>query len=493
MEYNYIKQVKDVYCNGLYVHSGKDRDKEEAMYLQDVLPADFDLDNFRLTMEIYIMWSATAAAQDQNIITIDSSYRPFSLVTKNGNIFVRVNNGGTYFDTGIPYKLREWMRIDAGYNQGIFTINGKTFKIGKLFGKGDRGISSTDFGRGKNFNGRIRNLSVTSTKVAKLPNVLNKPEEVYCNGLYADVKDGEKSQYWQTNLGDTFTRHAFEFSFDFKPTFDEKTAQTYGNIITLDSGWRAFSLITKGSTLYVTTNNQRNYFNTGIPYKLGEWMHLDVFYGGGWISVNDTAGGKNFAIGVLNDGNLDNTLSTRNYSNGKSFKGYIKNVVVNSKYVKHTPNIILNKKAEVDCNGIYINSADKEACKYLYECLGDKMNRKDFHFRFDFIARKGDDKNDTIFSFDTSYRAIGIIFKDNRLAVQTNNQRNTFVTKTAFKFDTWQTVDLYYNHGSITFNGEHFFVGDLNGPGNNCISSNNMSNGHALKGAIKNLLVICAK
>ena len=46
---------------------------------------------------------------------------------------------------------------------------------------------------------------------------------------------------------------------------------------------------------------------------------------------------------------------------------------------------------------------------------------------------------------------------------------------------------------SITFNGEHIFVGDLNGPGNNCISSNNMSNGHALKGAIRNLLVISAK
>ena len=102
MEYKYSKQTNDVYCNGLYVWSGKDNDKEEALYLTDTLPAGFDLDKFTLSMEIYIMWSATAAAQDQNIITIDSSYRPFSLVTKNQNIFVRVNNGGTYFDTGIP-------------------------------------------------------------------------------------------------------------------------------------------------------------------------------------------------------------------------------------------------------------------------------------------------------------------------------------------------------------------------------------------------------
>ncbi|MBR2747118.1 MAG: hypothetical protein IKD95_02000, partial [Bacteroidales bacterium] len=103
------------------------------------------------------------------------------------------------------------------------------------------------------------------------------------------------------------------------------------------------------------------------------------------------------------------------------------------------------------------------------------------------------EKNDTVISFDTSYRAIGVIFKDGKLVIQTNNQRNSFTTKTTFKYDTWQTVDLYYNYGSITFNGEHIPVGELNGPGYNDISSNNMSNGHALKGAIKNLLVICAK
>ena len=492
MEYKYSKQTNDVYCNGLYVWSGKDNDKEEALYLTDTLPAGFDLDKFTLSMEIYIMWSATAAAQDQNIITIDSSYRPFSLVTKSQNIFVRVNNGGTYFDTGIPYTLKQWMKIDCSYNQGVFTINGKTFKIGKLFGKGNRTISSTDFGRGKNFNGRIRNLTVTSEKVAKLPNLLNKSDEVYCNGIYVEEQNGEKTKYWQVDLGENFNRHAFELSFDFKPMFDEKTASTYGNIITLDSGWRAISLMTKGSTIYVTTNNQRTYFNTGIPYKLGEWMHLDIFVGGGWISVNSPANGKNFAIGVLNDGRLDNTLSSKNYSNGKAFKGYIKNVVVNSKYVKHTPNIILNKKAEVECNGLYYYD-NKDTCKYMCECLGDKMNRKDFHFQFEFIAKKGNDKNDTIFSFDTSYRAIGIIIKDDKLAIQTNNQDNTFATKTSFKYDQWQKVDLYYNYGTITFNGEVIKVGDLNGPGNNCISSNNMSNGHSLLGAIKNLLVICAK
>ena len=79
------------------------------------------------------------------------------------------------------------------------------------------------------------------------------------------------------------------------------------------------------------------------------------------------------------------------------------------------------------------------------------------------------------------------------MVIQTNNQRNTFKTQTDFKYDEWQSVDLYYNYGSITFNGEHIYVGELNGPGNNCISSNNMSNGHALKGAIRNLLVITAK
>ena len=96
----------------------------------------------------------------------------------------------------------------------------------------------------------------------------------------------------------------------------------------------------------------------GESYQLEKGFLFDIVSG-------LPAGGKNFAVGVLNDGNLDNTLSTKNYSNGKSFKGYIKNVVVNSKYVKHTPNIILNKKAEVECNGLYYYD-NKDTCCRCY-------------------------------------------------------------------------------------------------------------------------------
>ena len=479
------QHLEDVYCNGLY--------GEGAKLLKDELESKFDWDSFEVQMDIYIMWTAEEAAQDRNILTIDTSWRAFGLVTKDKNIFVRVNNGGTYFDTGIPYKLRTWTHLDITYYQGLITINGVSFKVGKLFSLGNKIITSTDYGCGKNFKGHIRNLLVYSQKMPKLPVLLEKPEEVYCNGLYANDKNGEKSTYWEVDLGKDFNRHAFELSIDFKPMFDEKTAKARGNIITLDSTWRSFGLITKDDTLYITTNNQDNYFDTGIPYTLGEWMHLDIIYGGGWVSVNSPANGKNFAVGVLNDGRLNNVLSSKNYSNGNSFKGYIRNVVVKSKYVPHTPNIILKKLEETECNGIYYYSKDKDKCKRLFENLCNKINRKDFHFKFEYIAHKGTSINDTIFSFDTSYRAIGIIFKDDKVVLQTNNQRNTFKTKTNFKYDEWQTVDLYYNYGSITFNGEHIFVGDLNGPGNNCISSNNMSNGHALKGAIRNLLVISAK
>ena len=228
----------------------------------------------------------------------------------------------------------------------------------------------------------------------------------------------------------------------------------------------------------------------GMEQQLGKKLVYSISTDG-FVNVRKSPNISSKIVGVLATNRKGAVLMS---NKGTWWKVRIDNVVgyVNSKYVKHTPNIILNKKAEVECNGLYYYD-NKDKCKFLNECLGDKMNRKDFHFKFDFIAHKGTDKNDTIFSFDTSYRAIGIIIKDDKLAIQTNNQRNTFATKTSFKYDQWQTVNLYYNYGTITFNGETINVGELQGPGNNCISSNNMSNGHSLLGAIKNLLVICAK
>ena len=305
--------------------------------------------------------------------------------------------------------------------------------------------------------------------------VFQKLGAVYCNGVY-----GTDAQGLEVSLNSLFDRNCFTLSFDFLPEFTESYEQRNGNILTLDSGMRAMSLILYDGTIRVRTNNSRNEFDTAIPYSIDQWKHLDLTYEEGTLTVN----GKVFQVGRLNSG--DNVLSNRNYGNGAAFKGHIRNLVVKSK--KTDPaTVILSKPETVDCNGIY-----EDGAKALSENLGSKLNRRYFEISFDFNPISSDQKakNDNLITLDRSWRAIGLILRNGSVFVTTNNGSKTFDTGFKFKLNTWQHFTLILDGEDVTANGKYLPVGAIEwSPNNNLLSTLNYSNGRSFKGSIRKLVV----
>lgn len=168
----------------------------------------------------------------------------------------------------------------------------------------------------------IGGKGASSTFSHKTPShiILTKSESIYCDGVYhgADWEYDYKTTALYENLGPQFNRSFFSISFDYYMIQGD-------NIITIDTGRRVFGLVPKGNTIIVTTNNQDNYFDTLIDAMYEKWQHIDLIYDHGVLVIN----GKNLNIGELNSSS-DNILSSVNFSNGRCFKGNIRNLVVKS-------------------------------------------------------------------------------------------------------------------------------------------------------------------
>ena len=146
--------------------------------------------------------------------------------------------------------------------------------------------------------------------------------------------------------------------------------------------------------------------------------------------------------------------------------------------------IILSKPESVYSDGVYMSSSR------LHEDLGKQFNRNCFELSFDFKNDPGPNNSNNILTFDTSYRALGLIMrKDNTICVTINNAEKTFDTPVSFKPGEWTHIKLIYDNGRLTINDHVLQVGTLNGPGNNILSTNNFSNGSSFKGTIRNLIV----
>lgn len=321
-----------------------------------------------------------------------------------------------------------------------------------------------------------RGCASITTNSANPRIVFQKPEDVYCNGVYGDGAVG-----LEVTLNNQFERNCFTLSFDFLPEFSESDEGKNGNILTLDSSYRAISLNLSGGTLWVKTNNFRNVFDTALPYSANQWKHIDLSYDEGILTVN----GKVFQVGRLNSGN--NVLSNRNYSNGTAFKGHIRGLVVKSRKTEPAT-VILSKPDTVDCNGIYEGGASKA----LEVNLGSKLNRRYFEISFDFNPLSSDPnaKNDNILTLDSSWRALGLVLRNDSVFVTTNNGSKSFDSGFRFQLNTWQHFTLILDGENVTANGKFLPVGAIAwSTNNNVLSSLNYSNGHSFKGSIKNLVV----
>ncbi len=167
---------------------------------------------------------------------------------------------------------------------------------------------------------------VTTTK-----RVISKNECIVCDGVYKGTAD------LKIDLGtSSFNRHSFQISCDFMIL--PKQASSNLHVLTLDYFKNTLSIFLKpahpvdSSSMQarfpacVSVNNGKQTFAIGTLLS-NQWLHLDLRYCNGKLTVND----KVFQVGSLESvlqGN--NYLSSQDAIHKTSFRGAIKNLVVTS-------------------------------------------------------------------------------------------------------------------------------------------------------------------
>jgi hypothetical protein len=145
----------------------------------------------------------------------------------------------------------------------------------------------------------------------------------YCNGIYPgpswDEDESLGAQYFSTNLGNSLTRNHFKIFCQF---YIEEHKDQW--VLMLSESYRVLGINLNNGNIYISTNNQEKYYNTGYTYQLNTWNNITVEYNYGSIKVNND---KWFSVDI-NTQDGDNVLSSINYSNGNAFKGYLSNIVV---------------------------------------------------------------------------------------------------------------------------------------------------------------------
>lgn len=125
--------------------------------------------------------------------------------------------------------------------------------------------------------------------------------------------------------------------------------------------------------------------------------------------------------------------------------------------------------------------------------LGGEFNRNYFRVSFDFYVlstESSTNPRNNLIMLGTSHRVFGLKFGDNNtLLVTTNNGDHCWCTSISYVLETWQHVDLLYDHGTLYINDDYISIGELNEPGDNVLSSIDFSTGNCFYGYIKNLVV----
>lgn len=154
-----LNQTEETVCSGVYEYSG---DAQYAGYVKKNMGIRFDRNHFNLSFEFYPIRTDKHGSQYDTILTIDSAYRTFGFVMKNGHIIVTMHNGSFSYDTGISCRLQAWNKFLMGYDgdRGKLYIGNKSINVGKLRGFGDNIIASMNYANGHAFYGNIRNIVI---------------------------------------------------------------------------------------------------------------------------------------------------------------------------------------------------------------------------------------------------------------------------------------------------------------------------------------------
>lgn len=154
--------------------------------------------------------------------------------------------------------------------------------------------------------------------------IFSQPEEYYCDGVYYCDNETEHGLYIRVpNLNKNHFRLSFSFyPLSYKGSLGWTDAQ-YPMI--LGEGSRALGVCLKSDgKIHITTHNHNNIYDTDISYLLNEYNDVNLEYNNGDVIIN----GNVLHVGMLNISNDDLIFTSKCYSTGNAFKGYIKDISI---------------------------------------------------------------------------------------------------------------------------------------------------------------------
>lgn len=126
----------------------------------------------------------------------------------------------------------------------------------------------------------------------------------------------------------------FRVIFSFKALSNIRNSQEFMDnkqwpLVFTDCRLLGLCLFEDGS-IKISTNNQRHYYETGWNYSINKYVDIDMEYDHGQFIINGHRFNIDMDVSNFTSYSCDYGFHSVNYSDGNSFKGYIKDLEIYS-------------------------------------------------------------------------------------------------------------------------------------------------------------------
>ena len=165
--------------------------------------------------------------------------------------------------------------------------------------------------------------------------IYSQPSEFYCDGVYdpSELRDYKNGHALHTPNTKINLKH-FRVIFSFKALSNTGWCQGSSDnkqwpLMFTDCKLLGLCLFEDGS-IKISTNNQRHYYETGWNYSINKYVDIDMEYDHGQFIINGHRFNIDMDISNFTLSSCDYGFHSVNYSDGNSFKGYIKDLEIYS-------------------------------------------------------------------------------------------------------------------------------------------------------------------
>lgn len=146
--------------------------------------------------------------------------------------------------------------------------------------------------------------------------------------------------------------------------------------------------------------------------------------------------------------------------------------------------VIYQSTNQFYCDGVYESDSGEATQDFSTDLEG--LNRHHFSLSFDYWPEKDGD----VLVLSRGWRILSVYLKDdNTVSIKTDNGDHVYTTNCSYELNGWNHIDVEYNNGTLTVNGQKQQAQLNTEDGDNKLTSKNYSYGGAFQGKLKNIVV----